>query len=78
METHLFSYLGIIKRGAYLWDSLAFTWERLAGWKKLVGSTVFLKLVRPLVHSDPACADNRVSFYVQTELSSKLPNYHYL
>ena len=46
--------------------------------KKLVGSTVFLKLVRPLVHSDPACADNRVSFYVQTELSSKLPNYHYL
>ena len=29
--------------------------------KKLVGSAVFLKLVRPLVFSDPACAENRVS-----------------
>ena len=28
--------------------------------KKLVGSPVFLKLVRPLVFSDPACVDNRV------------------
>ena len=28
--------------------------------KKLVGSAVFLKLVRPLVFSDPACAENRV------------------
>ena len=28
--------------------------------KKLVGSTVFLKLVRPLVFSDPACAEYRV------------------
>ena len=30
--------------------------------KKLVGSSVFLKLVRPrpLVFSDPACAENRV------------------
>ena len=29
-------------------------------WKKLVGSAVFLKLVRPLVFSDPACAENCV------------------
>ena len=28
--------------------------------KKLVGSAVFFKLVRPLVFSDPACAENRV------------------
>ena len=28
--------------------------------KKLVGSAVFLKLVLPLVFSDPACAENRV------------------
>ena len=28
--------------------------------KKLVLSAVFLKLVRPLVFSDPACAENRV------------------
>ena len=28
--------------------------------KKLVGSAVFLKLVRALVLSDPACAENRV------------------
>ena len=28
--------------------------------KKWVGSPVFLKLVRPLVFSDPACAENRV------------------
>ena len=28
--------------------------------KKLVGSAFFLKLVRPLVFSDPACAENRV------------------
>ena len=28
--------------------------------KKLVGSAVFLKLVRPLVFSDPACVENRV------------------
>ena len=27
--------------------------------KKLVGSAVFLKLVRPLVFSDPAFAENR-------------------
>ena len=30
------------------------------GAKKMVGSAVFLKLVRPLVFSDPACAENRV------------------
>ena len=29
--------------------------------KKLVGSSFFLKLVCPLVFSDPACAENRVS-----------------
>ena len=28
--------------------------------KKMVGSSVFLKLVRPLVFSDPACAGKRV------------------
>ena len=28
--------------------------------KKFVGSAVFLKLVRPRVFSDPACAENRV------------------
>ena len=28
--------------------------------KKLVGSAVFLKFVRPLVFSYPACAENRV------------------
>ena len=28
--------------------------------KKLVGSAFFLKLVRPLVFSDPASAENRV------------------
>ena len=28
--------------------------------KKLLGAAVFLKLVRPLVFSDPACAENRV------------------
>ena len=28
--------------------------------KKIVGSALFLKLVRPLVFSDPACAENRV------------------
>ena len=28
--------------------------------EKLVGSADFLKLVRPLVFSDPACAENRV------------------
>ena len=28
--------------------------------KKLVGSTVFLKLMRPLVCSNPAFAENRV------------------
>ena len=28
--------------------------------KNLVDSTVFLKLVRPPVLSDPACAENRV------------------
>ena len=28
--------------------------------KKMEGSAVFLKLVRPLVFSDPACAENRV------------------
>ena len=28
--------------------------------KKLVGSAVFLKLVRPLVFSDQTCAENRV------------------
>ena len=28
--------------------------------KNLVGSAVFLKLVRPLDLSDPACAENRV------------------
>ena len=28
--------------------------------KKLVGSTVYLKLVRPLVFCDPAWAENRV------------------
>ena len=29
--------------------------------KKLVGSAVFLKLIRPLVFRDPACAENRVA-----------------
>ena len=29
--------------------------------KKLVGSAVFLKLVRPLDFSDPTCAENRVN-----------------
>ena len=29
VKTHLFSYLGIIKGVAYLWDSWASTWERL-------------------------------------------------
>ena len=28
--------------------------------RKLLSSAVFLKLVRPLVFSDPACAENRV------------------
>ena len=28
--------------------------------KKLAGSTVFPKLVRPLIYSDPACGENRV------------------
>ena len=28
--------------------------------KKMVGSAVFLKLVRPLIFSDPACAENCV------------------
>ena len=28
--------------------------------QKLLGSAVFLKFVRPLVFSDPACAENRV------------------
>ena len=28
--------------------------------KKLVGSAVFLQLVRPLVFSDAVCAENRV------------------
>ena len=28
--------------------------------RKLVGSAVFLKMVRPLIFSDPACAGNRV------------------
>ena len=32
------------------------TWVR----KKLVGSAVFLNLVRALVFSDPSCAENRV------------------
>ena len=32
--------------------------------KKLVGSTVFLKLVRPLVFSDPAFAENRVDLII--------------
>ena len=30
--------------------------------KKLVDSTVFLNLVRPLVLSDPACVDNCVDY----------------
>ena len=30
-------------------------------WKKMVGSAFFLKLVRPLVFSDPASAENRVA-----------------
>ena len=30
-------------------------------WKKLVGSAVFLKLVRPLVSSDPAFSESRVT-----------------
>ena len=29
-------------------------------WKKLVGSAVFLKLVRPLVVSNPACTEKCV------------------
>ena len=32
--------------------------------KIMVDSTVFLKLVRPLVLSDPACAENRVVGYL--------------
>ena len=42
--------------------------------KKLVGSAVFLKLVRPLVFSEPACAENRVGgslFFQQIELKTK-------
>ena len=31
-------------------------------WKKLVGSAVFLKLVRLLVFNDSACAENRVVY----------------
>ena len=30
--------------------------------KKLIGFAVFLKLVRPLVFSDPADAENRVDY----------------
>ena len=33
--------------------------------KKLVGSSVFLKLVRPPVSSDPASAENRVVMNIQ-------------
>ena len=28
--------------------------------KKMIGSAVFLKLVRPIIFCDPACAENRV------------------
>ena len=33
--------------------------------KKMVGFAVFLKLVRPLVSSDPACAENRVPMIIR-------------
>ena len=42
--------------------------------KKLVGSAVFLKLVRPLIFSDQACAENRVVGYLhlpKAELNTK-------
>ena len=35
--------------------------------KKLIGSKVFVKLVRPLVSSDPACAENRVIHSIKLE-----------
>ena len=60
VKTHLFSYPGI-KNVLLLFRTL----RPLHGKgypvaEKLVGSAVFLKLVRPLVFSDPACAENRV------------------
>ena len=36
--------------------------------KKLVGSAVFLILVRPLVFSDPACAENRAYDFLRQSL----------
>ena len=43
--------------------------------KKLVGSAVFLKLVRPLVFSDPTCAENRVgNFFSVLGASEALHN----
>ena len=45
--------------------------------KYLVSCALFLKLVRPLIFSDPACAENRVcytfSFQVKIKLNTKNP-----
>ena len=37
--------------------------EKYTGWRKCVGSAVFLKLVRPFVFNAPACAENRVMLH---------------
>ena len=60
VKTHLFSYLLIIKRAACLYTLRPLHGNGYPGEGKLVASAVFLKLVRPLVFSDPACAENRV------------------